>query len=832
MTDSGTSIPLWCPRCLTTVGELERCPRCGLPQQGPAPARLREVVSRLDAVRGEKDRLTSEQLRLADEQARLIERLGGAAPLPTPLPPPPVRGAPEWRPERVRDVLLWLGVTLLALAAVTFTAVAWARLADTGRAGLLVGFTGLAGLGAVWLRSRLAATAEALAGLTLALVFVDCIAARRAGLGDGLDVATWAIGAFSVTALVGFGAAALRLNTGRATGPPLVLVAGSAALITTTQTGWTFGVGAAALASAAVVGAVGLDRSRDWRTAAGILAGGALGLTGAALIASFVGWVVVEDAEDVQSAIAFGMAAAPLVLAVWLSIRVRTIEWLASVLIGAAAAIVMGAAVMAVDVDTEANLTVAAALAVLAIVAARLAGPRLGYGLFGAGVAYLGALGVSRLEPMLDAVSGSLQWSDDPWTESLDVDAAAGLMSSFALSSWTIPLAVGVAAVVSGLPLARWRPLVPPPLALFAAPVAGAIAVCTGVLAADASVGTALTVESVAAIAMVVAAVVADRRDAERALAACLIPAGLLVIPATGWALATRGATGVFVSIVLVAATGAAIAIRRPWARVILAGVAAVSALARTGVAVVQLDGSTEAAGFAIAVAAAVVLLLGTPLGRRAPEGLALEIIGLSGLMLGASIAGPSPEWLAASVTVAPPAFAASAAGDSDRRWYGWFALATAVVAVWAWLFAADVGLLEAYTLPAAAAALAAGVIVWRTDDTPDSIVDFGPGLVIGLGPTLIAVLDRGGLARSLPLTAAAFIAVVVGARLRLRGPIVIGAATLLALAIDVLAPVAARVPRWSVLAIAGAVLLWLGSTADRRLRDARRLRSAYNRLG
>jgi len=286
------------------------------------------------------------------------------------------------------------------------------------------------------------------------------------------------------------------------------------------------------------------------------------------------------------------------------------------------------------------------------------------------------------------------------------------------------------------------------------------------------------------------------------------------------------------VSIVLVAATGAAIAIRRPWARVILAGVAAVSALARTGVAVVQLDGSTEAAGFAIAVAAAVVLLLGTPLGRRAPEGLALEIIGLSGLMLGASIAGPSPEWLAASVTVAPPAFAASAAGDSDRRWYGWFALATAVVAVWAWLFAADVGLLEAYTLPAAAAALAAGVIVWRTDDTPDSIVDFGPGLVIGLGPTLIAVLDRGGLARSLPLTAAAFIAVVVGARLRLRGPIVIGAATLLALAIDVLAPVAARVPRWSVLAIAGAVLLWLGSTADRRLRDARRLRSAYNRLG
>jgi len=51
----------------------------------------------------------------------------------------------------------------------------------------------------------------------------------------------------------------------------------------------------------------------------------------------------------------------------------------------------------------------------------------------------------------------------------------------------------------------------------------------------------------------------------------------------------------------------------------------------------------------------------------------------------------------------------------------------------------------------------------------------------------------------------------------------VLGAATLVALALDLVAPEAARLPRWTVLAAAGALLLWAGATFERRREDLRR---------
>ena len=41
----------------------------------------------------------------------------------------------EWRPERVRDVLLWLGALAARHRGITFAAVAWTRLGPAGRAG-------------------------------------------------------------------------------------------------------------------------------------------------------------------------------------------------------------------------------------------------------------------------------------------------------------------------------------------------------------------------------------------------------------------------------------------------------------------------------------------------------------------------------------------------------------------------------------------------------------------------------------------------------------------------------------------------------------------------
>jgi hypothetical protein len=73
-----------------------------------------------------------------------------------------------------------LGSALVAVAALTF-AVAWRRLGDTGRAGLPFAMTFVAAGTAYGLVKRLPATAEALGGLTLALILVDWFVLRQAG---------------------------------------------------------------------------------------------------------------------------------------------------------------------------------------------------------------------------------------------------------------------------------------------------------------------------------------------------------------------------------------------------------------------------------------------------------------------------------------------------------------------------------------------------------------------------------------------------------------------------------------------------------------------------
>ena len=151
----------------------------------------------------------------------------------------------EWDVERVRNLLLWTGATLLALSALAFTAVAWTHLGPGGRALLLVAITVVSALLASGFRRRLPATAGAFTGLTIALALIDWQVARRAGAAPALSTtAWWAIG----TAVV----AALSAVLGRIASPVpahraiAVLVPGSAVLTV------------AAIANAAWSGALGL----------------------------------------------------------------------------------------------------------------------------------------------------------------------------------------------------------------------------------------------------------------------------------------------------------------------------------------------------------------------------------------------------------------------------------------------------------------------------------------------------------------------------------------------------------------------------------------------
>ncbi|MGH3737379.1 MAG: hypothetical protein ACRDT6_17465, partial [Micromonosporaceae bacterium] len=95
--------------------------------------------------------------------------------------------APSSRPEAstrsVQNILLILGGLLLGVAAIVFTAVAWAYFGMVGRAAILAGITGIALAIPVVLRQRqLTATAETVASLGLLLVLLDGWAAWTVNL--------------------------------------------------------------------------------------------------------------------------------------------------------------------------------------------------------------------------------------------------------------------------------------------------------------------------------------------------------------------------------------------------------------------------------------------------------------------------------------------------------------------------------------------------------------------------------------------------------------------------------------------------------------------------
>jgi hypothetical protein len=133
---------------------------------------------------------------------------------------------------------------------------------------------------------------------------------------------------------------------------------------------------------------------------------------------------------------------------------------------------------------------------------------------------------------------------------------------------------------------------------------------------------------------------------------------------------------------------------------------------------------------------------------------------------------------------------------------------------------AADVGVLELYTVPPALLMLAVGRIRPRPDS---SWVRLGPGLLVGLVPSSILAINSGGPVRLVCVVVAAVAFVVAGTFLSLQAPFVIGAGVLAKLGIWQLVLVAPEIPRWITLGFAGAVLLAVGATYERRIADAKR---------
>jgi hypothetical protein len=234
---------------------------------------------------------------------------------------------------------------------------------------------------------------------------------------------------------------------------------------------------------------------------------------------------------------------------------------------------------------------------------------------------------------------------------------------------------------------------------------------------------------------------------------------------------------------------------------------------------------------FLVLAAAAAALALSWPLQNRPGESRPVEAAAQAGAVLALLLAASHRTTAAAICILWGLALGVRALRRDGRDAY-LIAAATAELAGWIQLMiVAHVGTLEAYSIPAAAVALLAGLRSRRR--TPlSSWVAYGPALAAALIPSLASILFADGQhLRRLLLGLAALAVLLAGARVRLQAPVVIGGAALVLVALHELAQVWDLVPRWIPLAAAGLLLVLLATTLERRRRDLDRIRTALTRM-
>ncbi|MFE2614945.1 SCO7613 C-terminal domain-containing membrane protein [Micromonospora chalcea] len=328
---------------------------------------------------------------------------------------------------------------------------------------------------------------------------------------------------------------------------------------------------------------------------------------------------------------------------------------------------------------------------------------------------------------------------------------------------------------------------------------------------------------------------------------AVLVPlAVVLAVPGFGGLLATRAGTLTALGVLVVAGAVTGMAGRPAVVRIVgwLGAVAAATGFAV--VASLTAGQSLRTGAFAV-LAVAAVTLHAAPLLRVVRSGgrggagqagaWALEAAAQAVALLALLLAGGSLRHAAAvcvlwGVAVAVRVLRRGESPDG-RRVLAAVAAGSELIGGWLVLAARGVVVLEAYTLPAAALALGAGVLALRRRPGLTSWLALGPGLGAALLPSLVSVLVLGEPQpwRRLALGAAAVAVVFAGAARRWQAPVVLGAATLVPLALHELARGWDLLPRWIFLGLGGLLLIGLAATYERRRRDVVRLRDAVARL-
>ncbi|MGW3043380.1 SCO7613 C-terminal domain-containing membrane protein [Kitasatospora sp. NPDC001159] len=842
--------PPGCPDCGAVLDAPvpAHCFRCRLPLSGEVAGRLWQVERELEAI--EQRRLTLLRMR-----SELLDQLRGQRLEPKATQPQPavapVRGAGQPASQEVsgrsaQTVLLVLGAVLVSIAALVFTVVSWGRLGIGGRATVLLSFTVCALAAPLPLRHRrLHATAETFAAIGLILVLLDCLSLRYLWVAGSDFVSSpgyWA----AATALVAVGSVAygwaLRMRVPLLAGFLLALLPGLLIVSAAELDGLT-PPATAMVATAALDYALlrALAERPEWRAR---LRADKL-LPAAAVITTC--WAVIGAALALDASLDAGLdlgltadddrvtaslrAWLPLGLLSLLTLAVAlphprlgypglstTARRFAAALAGSGALAAAGGTLSARLPDGWGAVGYAAPAALLTVAATarwrqgRREGRVIPVGLLlvagGLGSA-LALVSAVRLVPAVVTPAGHLP--------------AAWVNGSAPTWSWPVPV---TALTVLWLLLAAAGAV--RALGLASAGADAALSASTAVGLALLPVAFGLPYPMAVGTATALALVGGWYLSARPELTAGVLTSWSLALL---WALADRPAT--IAVLALGAALAVALTVRGRPAPAVTAALA-VAALGAEAAAV------AATAGLALPDTLLAVLAVGlatAPVAARLtaqPVAPAVEFTGYGLTVLALLLTTDRPGRLSFDLAVTGVAALGLALRADRRRIAPVVGVAMLIGASWIRLAQWEVRTPEAYTLVLAAAALVLGHLWRRRFPGTGSWPAHGPGLAVGLLPSLPALVADGHWLRPLLLGCAALAATVLGVRLRLQSPVVLGGATLLTVAVHELAPTVVQVfgllPRWVPLAAAGLLLLALGATYEQRLRDARRLHGALRR--
>ncbi len=810
-----------CPRCSGPLSQ-RCCGSCGLVLTGPQAARLWSVDVELAGLPARRQSLLAERDQLIDVLSRTStstqHRTQHQTQDQTQKAEQPQDQAPaEVRTRSAQNTLLAVGALLLAVAATVFGTVTYELLGATGRAVVLALLTLLALLAApLLLRRGLRSTAEAAGAVSLALGALDAYGLRTLGLGADLGETTYAAGATGCLFLAAIG---YDLVVQRCAPAPLR------------------GLRPAALGLLQLTVLLSLAASE------------AGGLTVAVALA---GLTVVDAAATRVVTTRFSFPLTGLVAVLGLSVTAAAVEpgpRGASVMLlwaGLAAAaaralrpgrtplsaltvLLLAGAVLTLLDDrlTDAGLTLAAlgVAASAVVIATRLPaagqGTRIGSFLL-TGLAVLTVAG-----PTLTAVMLPFATLDAPWqgTDLARLTLVWGLPTDRMTVGALAVLVTGTLVLVGPLVLVgRTR------AASLVAPVGLTLALALAPFALALPYAVVPALLTVAAAVLLMAA---DRLTAPgRSLVTWTVAGATIAALATGWALADRTATLAVLPVLLAVAVTLAVSPDGA-TRVTAAGV---TGLLLTGTVSAYASaaglGAAQTGAVLVVVVASLVALAGPQLGhhRLGARREALEAAAAITGVLAVGLAAADPGWL--SWTLAGLGLAVLAGAlRPDRRPLAPAGALLLAGSSWVRLADANISAPEPYVVPIALLALVLGHLRRRQVPSTTSVAAYAPGLSLLLVPSLLVVLDDTAPTRGLLLAVVALAVLLLGARARLRAPLAFGAVALAVDAVALLAPYVSALPRWTVLAVLGAVLLAVGASYEQRRRDVTALRARFDAL-